>query len=54
MITSTSRCNIGKLMNKTKLLTKTMKIIEYERHVKGNKNGNSYEITNLNKICHEI
>ena len=34
-------------MNKTKLLTKTMKIIEYERHVKGNKNGNSYEITNL-------
>ena len=31
-----------------------MKIIRYERHDKGNKNDNSYAITNLNEICHEV
>ena len=31
-----------------------MKIIRYKKHDKGNKNDNSYAITNLNKICHEV
>ena len=31
-----------------------MKIIRYDRHDKGNKNGNSYSITNFNKICNEV
>ena len=31
-----------------------MKIIQIERHDKGNKNDSSYTITNLNKICHEV
>ena len=25
-----------------------------QRHDKGNKNGNSYAITNLDKICHKV
>ena len=39
---------------KKKLLIKTMKIIPYERHDKGNKNDSNYAITNLSKICHEV
>ena len=31
-----------------------MKAIRCEKHNKGNKNKNNYEITNLSKICHEI
>ena len=31
-----------------------MKRIQYERHDKGNKNDNSYAITNLNKISHKV
>ena len=32
---------------------KTMKGIRYERHDQGNKNDNSYGITNLNTIYHQ-
>ena len=31
-----------------------MKRIRYERDGKENKNGNSYAITNLNKISHKV
>ena len=41
-------------LHKTKALIKTMKRLWYERHDKGNKNNHSYEITDLNKIYHEI
>ena len=44
----------GKQLNETKLLIKTMERMLYERDAKGNKNDNSYETTNLNKIHHEI
>ena len=30
-----------------------MERIQYERHDQGNKNDNSYAITNLNKISHK-
>ena len=36
------------------MLIKAMKRMRYERHGNGNKNGSSYEITNLNKIYREI
>ena len=44
----------GKQLNETKLLIKTMERMLYERDAKENKNDNSYETTNLNKIHHEI
>ena len=44
----------GKQLNETKLLIKTMERILYKRHAKGNKNDNSCETKNLNKIYHEI
>ena len=31
-----------------------MKIIQYERNDKGNKNDNSYVIAKFNKICHKV
>ena len=49
-----NRYNFGKKLNERKLIIKTMKIIRYDKHDKENKNGNSYAITNLNKICHEV
>ena len=49
-----NRHNIGKELNETKLLIKTMKRIRHERHDKENKNDNSYPITNLNKTYPEI
>lgn len=39
---------------KQKLLIKTIKRIQYERHGKRNKNDNSYKIRNLNKIYYQI
>ena len=41
-------------MNETKLEIKVMKVIRYEIQDKRNKNGNSYAITNFNKVYREI